>query len=263
MARTHPTGTGLVSPGSRSRRHADARSPRAARTAAAGAVTAWAVAGILLGSGPAQGATPPPVPAPHFPVPVMVGTAGQVISVQARGTYATVIAWQKTGAIWVKRYTTTAARVGSHGITDGATRKQGTYTTPTGTYTVSQGFGVAANPGTKMPYHQVTAADWWVEDPDSAYYNRMRRAEQGGFPLTEKGDHGSERLVNYPVQYRNALVIDFNNRPAVKGRGAGMFLHALGPAAGPTAGCVALPQAVLTSVMRWIDPAQHPVIAVG
>lgn len=227
------------------------------------AIAAWAVAGTLLGSIPAHGAVPSPAPPARFPVPVLVGNARQVISVQARGTYATVIAWQKTGGIWIKRYATTGARVGSHGITDGATRKQGTSTTPTGTYTLTQGFGVAAEPGTRMPYHRVTAADWWVEDPDSPYYNRMRQAAQGGFPLTESGDHGSEHLVNYPVQYRNALVIDFNMSPAVRGRGAGIFLHALGPAAGPTAGCVAVPQSVLTGVLRWIDPAQHPVIAIG
>ncbi|MFI9101943.1 L,D-transpeptidase family protein [Streptomyces fildesensis] len=234
--------------------------PRSRRAAAVAAITVWAVTGTLLGSAPAHGAAAPP---PRFPVPVTVGSAHQVISVQAHGTYATVIAWQQSGAIWIKRYETSAARVGSHGITNGATRKQGTYTTPTGTYTLTQGFGVAADPGTRMPYHRVTAADWWVEDPDSRYYNSMRQAAQGGFPLTEAGDHGSEHLINYPVQYRNALVINFNTGPAVKGRGAGIFLHALGPKAGPTAGCVAIPQSVLTDVVRWADPAQHPVIAIG
>ncbi|MEU3462596.1 L,D-transpeptidase family protein [Streptomyces sp. NPDC006733] len=233
---------------------------RSGRAAAALAIAVSGVAGTLAGSVPAGAAAAPP---PRFPVPVTVGSAQQVISVQARGTYATVIAWQKTGSIWIKKYVTTAARVGSRGVTNGATRKQGTYTTPTGTYTLTQGFGVAANPGTRMPYHRVTAADWWVEDPSSRYYNRMRTAAQGGFPLTEAGDHGSEHLVNYPVQYRNVLVINFNMAPAVPGRGAGIFLHALGPKAGPTAGCVALPQNVLTDVVRWVDPAQHPVIGIG
>ncbi|MDF9811352.1 L,D-transpeptidase family protein [Streptomyces sp. SPB162] len=236
------------------------RALRARRTTAAVAIAVSAVAGTLAGSAPAHAGAAPP---PRFPVPVSVGQARQVISVQAHGTYATVIAWQKTGSIWIRRYVTTAARVGSHGVTNGATRKQGTYTTPTGTYTLTQGFGVAADPGTRMPYHRVTTADWWVEDPSSRYYNRMRRAAQGGFPLTEAGVHGSEHLADYPVQYRNALVVDFNMSPAVPGRGAGIFLHALGPKAGPTAGCVAIPQNVLTDVLRWIDPAQHPVIGIG
>ncbi|MEZ0094433.1 L,D-transpeptidase family protein [Streptacidiphilus sp. EB129] len=216
-----------------------------------------AVAATLLSGGPAR-ATPP-----HFPVPVALGDARQVITVLADGTHATVTAWQGTAAGWVELFSTGEARIGSHGTTDGATRHQGTGTTPTGTYTITRGFGIGQDPGTAMPYHQVTGDDWWVEDPQSPYYNQMRTAAQGGFPLTEAGDRGSEHLVSYPTQYNNALVIDYNMNPAVPGRGAGIFLHDLGPQRGPTAGCVALPATVMTEVLLWIDPSQHPVIAIG
>lgn len=207
-----------------------------------------------------------PVTHPFGPFPVMVARTAattQVITVKAAGSYATVTLWQKTSATWHQVATTTAARIGSHGLTDGVTRHQGTYTTPLGTYTITQGFGVGADPGTKMPYHQVTTHDWWVEDPTSAYYNQMRTDTQGGFHLTEAGDDGSEHLINYPTQYHNALVINYNTNPAVKGRGAGIFLHDLGPQAGPTAGCVAVPATFMTQVMQWIDPSAHPVIAIG
>ncbi|WP_084724609.1 LysM peptidoglycan-binding domain-containing protein [Streptacidiphilus melanogenes] len=204
-----------------------------------------------------------PTPANPFPVPVAVGQATQVITVKASGSYATVTLWAKSGTSWQKIASTTSARVGANGITNGATRTQGTDTTPTGTYTITEGFGVGANPGTKMPYHQVTTHDWWVEDPTSAYYNQMRTDTQGGFHLTEQGDDGSEHLINYPTQYHNALVINFNMNPAVKGRGAGIFFHDLGPQAGPTAGCVAVPATFMAQVMQWINPADHPVIAIG
>ncbi len=213
---------------------------------------------LVLPSGSASAAPP----ASPFPVPVAVGGATQVITVLAHGSYATVAAWQKNGSRWVEEFSTTAARVGANGITDGATRHQNTNTTPTGTYTITQGFGVGANPGTKMPYHQVNSQDWWDEDPASRNYNQMRTAAQGGFPLTENGPDGSEHLINYPVQYHNALVINFNMNPAVPGRGAGIFLHDLGPERGATAGCVALPESVMTQVMHWIDPTRHPVIAI-
>lgn len=199
-----------------------------------------------------------------FPVKVaLASTTTQVITVKANGSYATVTLWAKTSTGWHKSISTTAARIGSHGITNGATRTQGTYTTPTGTYTITKGFGVGANPGTKMPYHQVTTHDWWVEDPTSAYYNQMRTDTQGGFHLTEAGTDGSEHLINYPTQYHNALVINYNMNPAVKGRGAGIFLHDLGPQAGPTAGCVAVPASFMTQIMTWINPTDHPVIAIG
>lgn len=191
--------------------------------------------------------------------------SAQVVIVTARGSYATVTAWQRRadGRSWRRVLTTASARVGANGVTEGTRRRQGTSTTPSGTYPLTRAFGVGPDPGTAMPYHRVTAADWWVEDPDSRYYNQMRSAAQGGFPLVETGDHGSEHLVRYPVQYRQALVVDFNTGPVVRGRGAGIFLHVLGPRGGPTAGCVAVPAPVLTAIMRWIDPARHPVIAIG
>ena len=201
---------------------------------------------------------------PRFPVPVRLGNARQVITVQAHGSYATVTAWQLTRAGWQRVLTTTAARIGAHGLADGATRVQNTLTTPTGTFTLTQGFGNGPAPrGTRMPYHRVTAQDWWVEDPQSRYYNTMRTAQQGGFPLTEAGARGSERLANYPVQYHNALVIDFNMHPAVPGRGAGIFLHDLSASGGPTAGCVAVPATVLIRILQWVSPSAHPVIAIG
>ncbi|MBY8883906.1 L,D-transpeptidase family protein [Streptomyces sp. PTM05] len=206
----------------------------------------------------AGGRCPPPGPVDAGEV----GGAGQVVAVAAHGSYATVTAWQRTGAGWHEVSATAGARVGANGVTDGATRVQGTDTTPTGVYRLTHAFGVGPDPGTALPYHQVTADDWWVEDPGSRYYNRMRRASQGGFPLTESGPHASEHLAGYPVQYHNAVVVDFNTDPAVPGRGAGIFLHDLGPQHGATAGCVAVPEPVLTGILRWLDPARRPVIAI-
>lgn len=252
-----------------SARQARRRTSVARRAAVTAVLSATAAVAAVATSTSAQAINPPRTPtsgsfvASPFPVPVTAGSATQVITVKAAGTTATVALWQKTGTVWLQKAATTAARIGSHGITDGATRVQGSNTTPTGTYTITQGFGVGADPGTKMPYHHVTTHDWWVEDPTSAYYNQMRTDTQGGFHLTESGTNGSEHLINYPTQYHNALVVNFNVHPAVKGRGAGIFLHDLGPQAGPTAGCVAVPAAFLTQVMQWIDPADHPVIAIG
>ncbi|WP_307814219.1 L,D-transpeptidase family protein [Streptomyces sp. N35] len=194
-------------------------------------------------------------------MPVQVGSSRQVITVKASGSRATVTAWQKNSSGWKQQLSTNQARVGSNGITNGATRTQGTSTTPTGTYTITEGFGINANPGTKVPYTQVTADHWWVEDPKSAYYNQMRRASEGGFPLTEAGERGSEQIIRHTPAYRYALVIDYNLWPAVPGRGAGIFLHVNGQ--GATAGGVSVPQATMTQIMRWIDPAAQPRIAIG
>ncbi|WP_341868955.1 L,D-transpeptidase family protein [Streptomyces diastatochromogenes] len=209
-----------------------------------------------------QATTAPPAAyaAPNFPVPASPGDATQLITVKASGSYATVTAWAKGASGWKAQFGTSAGRVGSNGVTDGATRRQGTYTTPSGTYTLTEGFGVEAG-GTSMPYHVVNSSDWWVEDPQSKYYNSMHTAAGADFPLTESGDRGSEHLINYPTQYAKALVVNFNRWPATPGRGAGIFLHVNGK--GATAGCVSVPRATMDRIMAWIRPGAHPRIAIG
>nr|WP_252981071.1 L,D-transpeptidase family protein [Streptomyces chartreusis] len=200
-----------------------------------------------------------PVP-PRFPVPVKVGAATQLITVKSTGSYAKVTAWQKGASGWKVKYSTNAGRVGSNGVTDGATRRQGTLTTPSGTYTITEGFGVKSG-GTTLPYTRVNDSHWWVQDPRSKYYNQMHTASGADFPLTESGERGSEHLINYPTQYAKAMVINFNRWPATPGRGAGIFLHINGR--GATAGCVSVPSSTMDRLMSWIKPTAHPRIAIG
>ncbi|MFE4249267.1 L,D-transpeptidase family protein [Streptomyces sp. NPDC056910] len=232
-------------------------SPSASASKSASATSS---AGTTAKSAATESKAPAPGSAPDFPVPVEVGNATQVITVKSSGSYATVTAWAKGSAGWKAVLSTSAGRVGSNGVVPGSTRRQSTYTTPSGTYTLTEGFGVEAG-GTNMPYTRVDSTQWWVEDPESKFYNSMHTAAGADFPLTESGDRGSEHLINYPTQYAKALVINFNRRPAVPGRGAGIFLHVNG--SGATAGCVSVPRATMDRIMSWVQPGAHPRIAIG
>lgn len=150
-------------------------------------------------------------------------------------------------------FTDGGARVGSGGITNGATRTQGTGTTPTGTYTMTEAFGLNGSPGTALVYRHVKSGDYWVEDNNSAYYNSYRNVSQGGFdaslPLSDP--NGSELLTNYPTQYGYSIVVNFNRSPdaRVPYRGAGIFVHVR---AGATAGCIATSSANVVTMLRTI-----------
>ncbi|MBT2367761.1 L,D-transpeptidase family protein [Streptomyces sp. ISL-10] len=262
----HESGDASASPGPSVSASASASpSPSASASASASAKASGSAtpkataAGTGSGSGSTNDRSTAPS-APDFPVPVNVGNATQVITVKASGSYATVTAWQKGSSGWKAQFSTSAGRVGSNGVTDGATRKQSTYTTPTGTYTITEGFGVESS-GTAMPYTKVNDSHWWVQDPESKFYNQMHTAEGADFPLTETGERGSEHLINYPTQYAKALVINFNRWPAVPGRGAGIFLHINGK--GATAGCVSVPRATMDQFMGWVKPSANPRIAIG
>jgi L,D-peptidoglycan transpeptidase YkuD (ErfK/YbiS/YcfS/YnhG family) len=57
------------------------------------------------------------------------------------------------------------------------------------------------------------------------------------------------------------VVINFNMDPAVRYRGAGIFLYVSN--GNPTAGCVAVPRPMVVAILRWLDPQADPIIAIG
>jgi L,D-peptidoglycan transpeptidase YkuD (ErfK/YbiS/YcfS/YnhG family) len=188
----------------------------------------------------------------------------QVVTVNHMdGYHARVTFWKLADAGWKARFSAEDGRIGYGGLVRGTRRQQGTGTTPLGTYGLPWAFGMdAADAGWKLRYRQVEPGDFWVQDNESAYYNRYRNQAEGGFRwwLPASDPDSSERLTDFGHQYRIAVVTDFN-QSQVRHRGAGIFLHVNG--SGPTAGCVSAPGVFMDKLMRALDPAKAPVIAVG
>ncbi|MFR0353802.1 L,D-transpeptidase family protein [Streptomyces sediminimaris] len=226
------------------------------RTApAAGALVSASLLVLVLGAVPPASAAGPPLPAR------MADTGGgtQLITAVAAGTGSTtgtVTWWDRRGGRWV-RAGSAAARFGAKGLVEGASRRQNTSTTPTGLYDLPFAFGIEAAPaGTRYAYRPVHRDSWWCEDNASRSYNRWTEPRPADCRASE-----SERLVSYPTQYAHALVIGFNYRTRVRGRGAGIFLHVDGR--GATAGCVSVPADAMRRILTWVRPAGGPHIAIG
>jgi L,D-peptidoglycan transpeptidase YkuD (ErfK/YbiS/YcfS/YnhG family) len=154
-----------------------------------------------------------------------------------------------------RKFLTRSARIGRNGTVAGAKRKQGSGTTPRGTYTITETFGNGPAPYTSMPYHRVRRGDYWVEDNHSRYYNNLRNSADGGFRWwLRSGVDESENLQAYGAQYRYVAVINFNRAPdeRVRYRGAGIFLHVKNGRA--TAGCIAISAAQMKQVLRYLRP---------
>lgn len=226
------------------------------------------LATLLLAAIPAT-AQAAPAPAPGtvrlggVVVHLRAGTT-QVITVRhTHGTSARVSFWVLRHGTWQRRLSTAHGRTGYGGLVAGARRHQGTGTTPLGTYGLISAFGThRAAKAWELPYRRIRPGDYWVEDNASPYYNRYRNRSQGGFRwwLPTSAENGSERLADYPGQYEYAIVLDYN-QAQVRHRGAGIFLHVNGR--GATAGCVSAPRAFLRVLMRRLDPADVPLIAIG
>jgi L,D-peptidoglycan transpeptidase YkuD (ErfK/YbiS/YcfS/YnhG family) len=189
---------------------------------------------------------------------------GQVVTVnRTSGFHARVTWWTRSDSGWVQRMQASDGRIGYGGLVRAARRRQGTGTTPLGTFRLPWAFGAhAPSDAWSLRYRQVRKGDYWVQDNASAYYNRYRNKSQGGFRwrLPSSNVNSSERLRDYPRQYEFAIVTSFNHAQ-VRHRGSGIFLHVNG--SGATGGCVSAPRRFIARLMRRIDPAERPVIAIG
>ena len=189
----------------------------------------------------------------------------QVVTVnRTSGTYANVRFWQKADGKWAQRFMTTKGRIGAGGLVPREERKQGTSTTPMGTFSLMSTFGTHSKATTqKLSHRKITSESYWVQDNNSAYYNRYRLKSQGGFRywLPASDVNSSERLAAYPTQYEYAVVIKYNYDKPVRYRGAGIFLHVNG--SGATGGCVSVPRWMMKEYFSLLDPTKKPVIAIG
>jgi L,D-peptidoglycan transpeptidase YkuD (ErfK/YbiS/YcfS/YnhG family) len=188
----------------------------------------------------------------------------QVVTVNRRhGYHARVSYWVLRGGDWQRRFTAADGRIGYGGLVAPDLRKQGTGTTPLGTHGLVSAFGMhAADERWQLRYRKVRRGDYWVQDNESAFYNRYRNKRQGEFRwwLPTSDVNSSERLLDYRQPYEWSIVTDFNWEQ-VRRRGSGIFLHVNG--SGATAGCVSAPRVFIRKLIFRLDRARVPVIAVG
>jgi L,D-peptidoglycan transpeptidase YkuD (ErfK/YbiS/YcfS/YnhG family) len=189
------------------------------------------------------------------------GGAQQVLVVDApsaASTTATLTAYENDGAGWHQVFGALPAVDGTTGWVPAQSRVEGDGAAPEGMFAIgSTMYGTSPNPGTQFGYHQLVCGDWWDEDSASTTYNTFQHVPCGTTP-PYAGD--SEALWTDGNAYPSMAVINFNTPPSGPS-GSGIFLHAnIGR---PTQGCVSLPLADLDAVLRWLNPALHPVIVMG
>ncbi|MBA2956101.1 L,D-transpeptidase family protein [Nocardioides sp. MAH-18] len=191
------------------------------------------------------------------------GTAQVVTVNHTGGHHARVTLWRLADGRWEQRLQVEDGRIGYGGLVAGDRRRQGTGTTPIGTYPLPWAFGTHdPDEAWDLRYREIRRGDFWVQDNRSAHYNRYRNQRDGGFRwwLPASDINASERLTDFRRQYEWSIVIGFNAEQ-VRYRGAGIFLHVNGR--GATAGCVSAPRAFIRTLMRRLDPDLHPLIAIG
>ena len=200
----------------------------------------------------------------------------QVIIVTApnrASTAGTLRTYEKRGDAWRIVQGNTRAQLGYGGLVPADNRRQGTGTTPIGTFAITSAFGRAKNPGTTLDYIRVDRNDAWTYNPRvPSTYNIFQSVNKS---WKSYGNY-VEMLWDYGYQYDYVAIMDFNlpagpirtkpngvrvtDQPGDLRRGGGIFLHV--DNGKKTAGCIAIDRAVMKEVMDWLDPTKNPVIVV-
>jgi L,D-peptidoglycan transpeptidase YkuD (ErfK/YbiS/YcfS/YnhG family) len=124
------------------------------------------------------------------------------------------------------------AALGRSGIR--ALKREGDGGTPLGRFAVRQVLyrrDRMGRPRTVLPLRAIRDGDGWCEDSKDRNYNRLVR-------LSPRST--ADRLKRDDQLYDLVLVLGYNDRPRVKGRGSAIFVHLARPGYAPTAGCIAL-----------------------
>ncbi len=138
------------------------------------------------------------------------------------------------------------AALGSGGIR--ALKREGDGGTPLGRLPVREVLYRAdrmPRPRTQLAVRAIRADDGWCEDLTDRNYNRRVR-------LSPRSS--ADRLMRADHLYDLVLVLGYNDRPRVRGRGSAIFVHLARPGYAPTAGCIALNRHDLTMLLGELRP---------
>jgi L,D-peptidoglycan transpeptidase YkuD (ErfK/YbiS/YcfS/YnhG family) len=168
--------------------------------------------------------------------------SGQAVIVRApsmSSTTNTVTLWTRTAAGWSQIGASMPGHNGERGWS--AHRTSGDLKTPTGVYSLTAAGGRLPNPGTSEPYEH-----------NAPYFRTngrfLGRSTVGVFDYVVAIDFN--RVPGSPVSS--------TAEPKGEGPGGGIWLHVDNGAA--TLACVTVSKPNMVTILRWLDPSQHPVI---
>jgi len=173
-----------------------------------------------------------------------IGGARQLI-VRSRG------AAQRCGVLFLGMLTVPCA-LGRGGIT--AFKREGDGATPRGRFDLRRVLyrsGQAPRPRTRLPIAQIKRDDGWCDAPPDRNYNRAVRHP---YPT------GAEVMWRDDGLYDVVVVIGYNDRPRIRGRGSAIFLHVVKPGFEATEGCVAVRASDMRKLLAYVGRGSRIVI---
>lgn len=142
---------------------------------------------------------------------------------------------------------TTPGFIGKNGL--GKT-KEGDAKTPVGEFHFNRAFGIADDPGSRIPYVKVNENTYWSGDSREGFHYNELVENINDLPGLDTAE--SEHIMDYIYHYQYCLNISYNEE-GTPGLGSAIFLHCFGPAKPFSGGCVAIPEDHMKYVMQTVD----------
>lgn len=171
----------------------------------------------------------------------------QAIVVDENGGFHVTVSYYKkqTDGTWTQSFQVPGI-YGRNGGTDN--KQEGDGKTPYGTYSFTMAFGTKENPGSILPYHQIQETDFWIDDSNSAYYNKLVNIAE-----TPRDWNSGEDMSRQGVSYHYGLALNYNE-DCVPGKGSAIFLHCYTETNDSgSAGCIRIPEDNMKQLIQSVD----------
>ena len=162
------------------------------------------------------------------------------------GIYAELTVYQAKDCRYEKVFSCPAV-IGKNGP---GKQVEGDVKTPLGTWTVGNAYGIKPDPGSLIPYKQITDDMYWCGDSaNGKAYNKLIYHSDD-----PSADHSEdEHLIDVGDRYNYLLDMGYNAACAPY-CGSALFLHCWRNSNFPTHGCVGIAEENMVKVLQTITP---------
>jgi L,D-peptidoglycan transpeptidase YkuD (ErfK/YbiS/YcfS/YnhG family) len=116
-------------------------------------------------------------------------------------------------------------------------------------------YDAALPAGASYPFHTVTTADAWIDDPSHPDYNKHVTIPD---PANPPAWFAKQKMRHGDFAYRWLVEIRHNSDPPVPGQGSAIFFHIRRGVDRPTAGCTTMAEGNLVKLITWLRAAKKP-----
>lgn len=116
-------------------------------------------------------------------------------------------------------------------------------------------YDAALPPGGQFPFHQVTKADAWIDDPTRPDYNQFVTIDDPEHPPPW---FAKEKMRHNDFAYRWLLEIRHNSDPPQPNEGSAIFFHIRRGPSRPTSGCTTMAESELVRLITWLRAGRQP-----